>query len=228
MSEQIFHLDEQRKGYLTGVNEKILHLRSDMDSRINYVADENNFITLSINDKQVVLSLDISDILLNSSDKREVSDQLLRVINQAIQKTNKNIMTELREVISLSEINEIISHEQERVVNTIEIFRNNIIKTIQELGSINRSVDSRSGNIHLVMSGVKILQSLEISNEYLSSNSKKILEEELIDILNRGLQEIQDEIAKRLKECENEFYRLVQQEPSFPISSPPSSRYTSA
>jgi DNA-binding protein YbaB len=156
-----------------------------------------------------MLSITIADILLDSPDKQEVAAQLCHRINQAIQISNRDTMNALKGFVSPDEQGNIFSREQPGVLESIERLRKSADLSLIELGSMRKTVLSKSGNIRLVISGAKIILALEINRDFLSSKNKNILEEELRDSVNAAIQEVENDIGKIIKSVEAGFYESV-------------------
>ncbi len=209
MGSQEYFLSDQTKEYMKKVAEKSLSFKRAMESKVNHVKDENNYIQISIGGDQRIQSITLADILLDSPDKQEVAAQLCRRINQAIQVSNRETMEAMKGVISPGEQVEIFAQEQPGVLEKIELLRKNAGLSLTELGSMRKTVLSKSGNIRLVISGAKIILSLEMDRGFLSSKNKKAIEDELLDCVNTAIQETENEISRIIKSVEAAFYERI-------------------
>jgi DNA-binding protein YbaB len=115
----------------------------------------------------------------------------------------------LKGFVSPDEQGNIFSREKPGVLESIERLRKSADLSLIELGSMRKYINSKSGNIKLVISGAKIILSLEINRDFLSSKNKNILEAELRDSVNAAIQEVENDIGKIIKSVEAGFYESV-------------------
>jgi DNA-binding protein YbaB len=177
-------LNEQTKIYISNAKEKFSKMNDSLESEIIIVEDDNKYIKIKINGKQQILSINISDILFNTKNKKEVIVYLTREINHAIQKSKILSIEKLGNLFSPNEYSEIVSKEQEAIKGSITKVEKDMNELVQGLLYRQKSAPSKSGKILITITGAGIMQSLEISDEYLSMKNKDNIEIEISETLN--------------------------------------------
>ena len=212
MDRQKIMLAKQTKDYLSSLKIKMKELSKTMEGRIIHVKDENNFVDITINGKQKILSLTISDGLMEWKAKKEIIIVLTTSINRAIQQTNRINMEEVLNTISLTEYANIISREQQDVVDSIKEVEKGVGRFAQEPLLLRKNAVSKSGNIKIGMSGANILQTMEIRGDYFTSKNKEKVAEEIIEVVNAVTQENQKEITKRIEKTDREINERISED----------------
>jgi len=209
MDENRYSINDRTKEYLLISKDKLIQLHNIILSTTSTYSDEEILITLSMDNAQIIHSINLSDNLLSSYGQGEISNQILRLINQAIFKSSINGVNEVKNALSLKELAKIISNESQGMKDNLESLNKNIEQSRQALSLITKSVISESGNIKIVISGSRMILSLSISDEYLSQKNKSMIETEIMSTLNKVMREIQEEIREIMKKNEEEFNKNI-------------------
>ncbi len=202
-------LGKHTSDYLLSAKEKMKFLSNSLESRIINIADENKYVAITINGKQRILSLEISNILLDSKDKKEVSEYLLKTLNKAIRQSTLNNLKELLKIISFGEYKQIISDEKPETLNTIQKVENDMNRYSQGLPLIQKTASSTSGMVKIVMSGANIIQSLDIPDRELTSKNKQFIIVEIIDTVNELIGQFQQDMSTQILKSDKEFSEMI-------------------
>jgi DNA-binding protein YbaB len=199
MKKEQIELNVRTKKLLSDKKENMNIIIANLDADILNISDENKYINLSINGKQRILSLEIANILLNSSDKAEVIHQIKQFINRGIAITIEREARKINSVISYEELIQTILPEQRKILEYIELLRGELKMRLHDAKDIEKRVESKSGNIAIVISGALAITTLFISEDYLWEKNKKNIENELIESVNNATQKVQYEYKTRFK-----------------------------
>jgi DNA-binding protein YbaB len=199
MKKEQIELNVRTKKLLSESKAKMNINIDNLEADILNITDENKYITLSINGKQKILSLEIANILLNSSDKAEVIHQIKQFINRGIAITIEREARKINSVLSYEEIIQSILPEQIKILEYIELLRSELKKRLHDADDIEKKVESKSGNITIVISGALAITTLFISEDYLWGKNKNNIENELIESVNIAMQKVQYEYETRFK-----------------------------
>jgi DNA-binding protein YbaB len=208
MDQEKYFPNDRTREYFSKIKDKLTQSHNLMSSTNNSFSDKEKLITLSIDNFQIIHTINISEKLLVSYEKGEICDRLVRMINQAIIKSSINGVNEAKNAVSPKELTEIISNENRDIKENIELLNKNIEKSFAEYFEKTKTVFSKSGNIKLVISRNRIIQSLTISDEYIKTKNKLLIETELLETVNGVMGEIMDEIQRLIKKNNDEINEI--------------------
>jgi DNA-binding protein YbaB len=209
MDQKNNKLNDNTKEYFSKSKDKLIESHNLMLSTVTSFSDEDNLITLSMDNLQEIHEVNISDKLLISHGKKEIENRLLRLVNQAIFKSSINAANQAKKAVSSKELDKIISKESQGIKDSIEMVKKNIDQSLKNISSMTNSVVSKSGNLTLVISGTRMITSINISEEYLSEKNKLAIENELKETVNKAMQENLKEIQGLMKIHEDEFNKKI-------------------
>jgi DNA-binding protein YbaB len=202
-------LKKHTSDYLLSAKEKMKSISNSLELRIMPIVDENKYLAISINGKQRILSMEISNILLETKDKKEVLDYLLKTINKAIRQSTLNNLKELLKIISIGEYKQIITDEKPENLQSIQKVENDVNRYSQKLPSIQKSASSNSGMVKIVMTGANIIQSLDIPEKELTSKNKEIIITEIVDTVNELISQFQQDMSNQILKSDKEFTEMI-------------------
>lgn len=209
MDKQSNILRKETSEYISSIAEKMKELNRALESKNIIVEDENKYIRIVIDSTQNILSIDISDILINSTNKKEVIGYIMKNINMAIERSLKHNMEELLNINSPGNYREIISREQPSVREGIIELEREIGLLPQILNAMTKSKISESGNVTINMSGANVLLSMEIAEEYLSKKNKEKVAEEIMETVNRIVRENKQEVRDRIEKSDTKITKII-------------------
>jgi DNA-binding protein YbaB len=211
MDHNKLSLNERTKDYFSRSKEKIIQSHNNWVSTINSFSNEDGQITLTMDNTQIIHSINISEKLLVDSNKKELFDRWTRFINEAIIKAGKNAAREMQNAISAEEYGKILSDEKKEIQDQFELLikKNNL--SIQRLSSIKRTVVSASGNVTIIIFGNRIIHSIFITEECFSKGNNTI-EKELMETVNKALREVMESVQGSIKRNEEDLNKTIFQE----------------
>jgi DNA-binding protein YbaB len=212
MEQKRYALNDRSKEYFSKTKENIIRSHNNWLSTIHTYSYEENLMSLTMDNTQMIHSISISEKLFSKYNEREISERLHRFLNDAIIQAGKNAVKEMQNSISPEELNNILSQEDAEVKKNYELLMKKNNQTIQELVSINRTINSPNGNISLVILGNRIIRSVEISKRIFTEDSRNNFEKELMETVNKALQEVIEEIQGLFNKNEEEFNQNIIQE----------------
>jgi DNA-binding protein YbaB len=202
-------LNECTRDYFLKTKEKIIHSHNIAANRIHTYSDEEKYIILTIDSSLNFRSVNISKKLFTNCDKKGIIDRMIKIINRAIIKSSIMGADEIKKAVSSKEYEEIISKENQNIKEGIEIIQENYIQSIKQLSIINKTIVSDSKIITLVISGNKLIKSISINDDYFSPQKIPLLETELMQTINKAIQEIQKEIQIIFNMNEEEVNKML-------------------
>jgi DNA-binding protein YbaB len=210
MDQKNSSLNEHSMEFFLKSRDKLIHSYSVMSNTINtFSDDEEKSLVFAIDNSLTFHSIKISDNIFNMNGKKEIIDRITKLINRAIIKSGINGAKEAKNVFSSKEFSEIISNENQEIKESINKIQEKIMRSFKQLSLITKTIVSDSGNISIVISGDKMVKSISICDEYLSSKKRSIFEKELLGSLNTAIQEIQKEIEILFNKNEEEIYKTL-------------------
>jgi len=210
MEPEKVKLTKTSEDYFSCSREKMRAISETLDSRMMRIADENNHVAITINGKQALKSIEISNLLLDTTQKGDVIDILVNNINAALQKSGRANLEELMKVISLKEYVEILAHEQAQVQGSISKVGKKINQFTEGLLSVKKKAVSKSGNVEMTMSGANLILSIVIPDAFLSSGNKMQIESDLLETTNELTDQIQQMMTGQLLSGGEELRRDIQ------------------
>jgi DNA-binding protein YbaB len=165
--------------------------------------DDSGNIRLKINQRQMVLSLDISPLFLHTASGAELSACLCGISNRAIQQTNGRLVNELLDAVNIETWAEMLSIAESGTMTLYRRMKGKYDELFQELGEKIITVASTNGNVVIDITGSTLVRAIEFREGWVTGERKSAIEEEVKDTLNQGIRAIQDVINLRIKGIEN-------------------------
>jgi DNA-binding protein YbaB len=209
MEQNKISLNERTKEYFSRSKENIIQSHNKWISAINTFSDEDGQITITMDNTQIIHSINISEKFLVTSDKKEIIDRLTRSMNKALRQAGINAAKEMRHSVSPEEYNRIVACEKKEVKEQIELLSKNNTQAIQEIFTRKRAVVSEKGNVTVIIFGNRMIHSLTINEEIMTMKNKSIIEKELVETVNKAMQENIEEIQETVNRNEEEFYKTI-------------------
>ncbi len=203
-------LKKETKQLFSIVSNQMREMEAELESNDILFKDKDKGIIIVINGKQQIKSINISNTLFSSMENNEMVEYLMRVINLAIGESYRVKLKGLLQFNYQNEYDEVISKEPPNVQASIEKYRKGLDQVRQSLDTILLSARSKSDSIGLTMLGILRLRSLEINPEFLVLENKSKIEEELIELINRAIREINQEVGGKLEEKGMELNHAIE------------------
>ncbi len=200
MNEKTGKFSKQTADYFSSVKEKMQGLKISLELTIRTVEDENQYIRITIDGKQKILSMEIADILINSKDKEEVKSLMIKLINQAIQEVGINNLVGVKKIASPDEYNKAISQEGEVIVDVINNIDKEWNRSMELLRSVRKATISKEGNVKIIMTGFTQIKLMEVIDSCLVSKNKESIAKEILETVNEAIYENQQEMIVRIEQ----------------------------
>jgi DNA-binding protein YbaB len=199
-------VNEDTKRFVESKKADLIRLKERMDAKRITFADDNQNNVLTLDGRQRILSIELDDVFIESSDKREISNRLMQMINRSIQKAGSAFMAELKEIIDPIESDNIFSEEPKEVKTSVEALKREIPCYFKEMLAYRKEAVSNRGIVRIIVNGAKLLSALDIDPEFLNKKEKILVIEEIIETVNEANAGIQADISKRFIKMERDQY----------------------
>jgi DNA-binding protein YbaB len=205
-------LKERTKKYFSNTKEKLLLSHNKWITAINSYSDEDGNITITMDNAQILHSIDISEKLLINIDKLDIIKRLTQLINKAIIQTGKLAVREVQDAISTDEYEEIVSEENIEVRNQMELLNRNNNQSVQDMSSKLIKINSIGNMVAVIVYGNRLIHSLDINKEGFSLNNKSRIEKELMETINEAMHQVLIETQEIITRNEEEFFNSIIQD----------------
>jgi DNA-binding protein YbaB len=212
MELQQVKLSPNSEEYFASIYGKMKAIGDSLDSRRTRWTDENDYVTIAINGRQIIQGMEISALLLDTTDKRDVLDILMKNINAALQKCGRANLEEFLKAVSLQEYADILARENEQVQNSITRVGQHMSQFTNGLLSVKKKAVSQSGCVEMTMSGANVVLSIAVPDAFLCSKNKAQIEKDLIETANELTGQIQKTMTGKLLTGGEEIRKAVQVE----------------
>lgn len=209
MEQQPWKPNRRTSEYLSRLQGRLEQAKDLLGTRVYAVQEENGCIKLSIDNNQKILTLEISDALMESPDEQETNRRLSGILNRALLVASLDNMDEWRQLISADEWEDILSQEDQKIGENLAFCMGQADQVFHEMASLRKTYTSRSGMIKINMVGEQDYLEIEIREGYLTVKNKKRIEEEIKETFNRMMQERQDEMIGMLRDWESQIQQVT-------------------
>jgi DNA-binding protein YbaB len=210
MELQQVKLSPNSEEYFASIYGKMKAIGDSLDSRRTRWTDENDYVTIAINGRRIIQGMEISALLLDTTDKRDVLDILMKNINAALQKCGRANLEEFLKAVSLQEYADILARENEQVQNSITRVGQHMSQFTNGLVSVKKKAVSQSGCVEMTMSGANVVLSIAVPDAFLCSKNKAQIEKDLIETANELTGQIQKTMTGKLLTGGEEIRKAVQ------------------
>jgi len=197
-------LKKETKQLFSIISNKFKEIGDTLESR-NIVFEDKERLIISINGRQQITSIIISDTFYNSLKINELIEYLLKTINHSIKGSFRINMEEFIKVDYKNEFDEVISKETPIIKTSVEKYIKGLENTKQLLNTIVITRQSKSKLITITMVGTKKIKTLEINPILFTKENKAKIEEELIELINEVTTEIDQEASKSIEGIKKEL-----------------------
>jgi DNA-binding protein YbaB len=212
MNQQKHTMAARTKEFISVSREKIIQSSTCWISTIQTYSDAEGLLSLTIDNTQILHSINLSEKLFTTFKKQDILVRLTQFINKAIIHAGRNAARDMQNVFSAKEFMEMLSLENREVRDHFEqlIKRNN--QSVQELALIKKTINSESGNTTVIVFGNRMIHLITINDEFFSIKNKSLIEGELLGAVNKAMREIIEEIRVKINKNEEEFNKYIIQE----------------
>jgi DNA-binding protein YbaB len=205
-------LSPNSEEYFSSIYRKMKAIGDSLDSRITRWTDENDHVTIAINGRRIIQGMEISALLLDTTDKRDVLDILMKNINAALQKCGRSNLEEVMKAVSLQEYADILARENEKVQSSITQAGQHMSQFTNGLLSVKKKAVSQSGCVEMTMSGANVVLSIAVPDAFLCSKNKAQIENDLIETANELTGKFQKSMTGKLLAGGEEIRNEIQVE----------------
>jgi DNA-binding protein YbaB len=209
MDEILSKFSKETSDYFSSLIMTMKQIGESLEGNTYLVEDENKYVKILINGKQRILSIEITDTLYNSSDKNEITNYLVSVLNKAIQESEINNVFTISRGTSKEEYDQVIINEKASIVEIINQTQNKIIQFMSQLQNKKNIEYSNSKKIKLIITGINIIELLQIDEEYMKNNKREKIADEVIETINRAINNTQQEVMKIMEKTDKAIAKKI-------------------